>query len=142
MGTDVERMLRDYAAAWSSGDVEKVASFLTDDCVIENLGGGMIYCGQEEIKAWVRDVFASTPDVKIEVKSLFVAGEWAGGEWIQSGTYTGEVGGVPVTGQKFLGRGASIFELHGGKIKREALYWDTLSFLRQLGVIPAPGEGG
>jgi len=38
MRTDVERMLRDYAAAWSSGDVEKVVSFLTDDCVIENGG--------------------------------------------------------------------------------------------------------
>jgi steroid delta-isomerase-like uncharacterized protein len=136
MGSDVERMLRDYAAAWSSGDVEKVVSFLTDDCVIENLGGGMIYCGQEEIKSWVRDNFASIPDLKIEVKSVFVAGEWAGGEWIQSGTYTGEVGGAPVTGQKFLERGASIIELHGGKIKREALYWDTLSFLRQLRVMP------
>ena len=80
MRTDVERTLRDYAAAWSSGDVEKVASFLTDDCVIENLGGGMIYRGQEEIKAWVRDNFASIPDFKIDVKSLFVAGDWAGAE--------------------------------------------------------------
>jgi len=141
MGTDVERMIRDYAAAWSSGDVEKVASFLTDDCVIENLGGGVIYRGQEEIKAWVRDNFASIPDLKIEVKSLFVAGEWAGYEWIQSGTYTGEVGGVPVTDQKFSGRGASIIELREGKIKREALYWDTLSFERQLGVMPEASSG-
>jgi len=141
MGTDVERMLRDYAAAWSSGDVERVASFLTDDCVIENLGGGTVYRGQEEIKAWVRDNFAAIADLKIEVQSLFVAGDWAGGEWIQSGTYTGEIAGVEVTGKHFSGRGASIFELREGKIRREALYWDTLSFERQLGVMPEAASG-
>lgn len=136
MGTDVERMLRDYAAAWSSDDVEKVVSFLTDDCVIENVGSGTAYRGQEEIRAWVRDNFASTPDFKIEVISLFVAGDWVGAEWIQSGTYTGEVAGQEITGKEFSGQGASIIELHEGKIKREALYWDTPSFLRQLGVMP------
>jgi steroid delta-isomerase-like uncharacterized protein len=141
MGTDVERMLRDYAAAWSSGDVEKVVSFLTDDCVIENVGGGAVYRGQEEIKAWVRDNFAAIADLKIEVQSLFVAGDWAGGEWIQSGTYTGEIAGVEVTGKHFSGRGASIFELREGKIRREALYWDELSFLRQLGAMPEASSG-
>jgi len=141
MATDVERMLRDYAAAWSSGDVEKVASFLTDDCVIENLGGVTVYRGQEEIKAWVRDNFATIPDLKIEVQSLFVAGDWAGAEWIQSGTYTGEVDGVEVTGKQFSGRGASIIELHEGKIRREAIYWDELSLLRQLGVMPEASSG-
>ena len=141
MGTDVERMLRDYAAAWSSGDVEKVISFLTDDCVIENVGSGTAYRGQEEIRASVRDNFASTPDFKIEVVSLFVAGDWVGAEWIQSGTYTGDVAGTEVTGRHFSGRGASIIELREGKIRREAIYWDELSFLRQLGVMPEASSG-
>jgi len=141
MATDMERMLRDYAAAWSSGDVEKVVFFLTDDCVIENVGSGTAYRGQEEIKAWVRGNFASTPDFKIEVISLFVAGDWVGVEWIQSGTYTGEVAGTEVTGKHFSGRGASIIELREGKIRREAIYWDSLSFLRQLGVMPEASSG-
>lgn len=141
METDVERMLRDYAVAWSSGDVERVASFLTDDCVIENVGWGTVYRGQEEIKAWVRDNFATKPDFKIEVISLFVAGDWAGGEWVQSGTYTGEVLGTEVTGKEFSSQGASIIELHEGRIRREAIYWDALSFLRQVGVMPEASSG-
>jgi len=141
MTTDVEKMLEDYAAAWSSGDVEKVASFLTDDCVIENLGGGTVYRGQEEVKGFAKDTFTTMPDFKVEIESLFVAGDWVGAEWIQSGTYTGEVAGAEVSAKKFSGRGASIIELHEGKIKREALYWDTLSFMRQVGVMPAaPSE--
>lgn len=141
MPSDVERMLRDYAAAWSSGDVEKVVSFLTDDCVIETVGSGTAYRGQEEIRAWARDSFATIPDYKIELTCLFVAGDWAGGEWIQSGTYTGEVAGTEVTGKHFSGRGASIIELREGKIRREAIYWDTRSFLRELGVMPEASSG-
>lgn len=141
MPTDVERMLEDYVTAWSSGEVEKIVSLLTDDCVFENVGGGTVYRGHEELKAFARDTFASIPDFKIEVTSLFVAGDWVGAEWIQSGTYTGEVGGVAVSGKHFSGRGASIIELHEGKIRREALYWDALSFLRQLGVMPEAPSG-
>jgi steroid delta-isomerase-like uncharacterized protein len=141
MGTDVERMLRHYAAAWSSGDVEKVASFLTDDCVMENLGGGTVYRGKEGVKGFARDTFATIPDYKVEIKSLFLAGDWVSVEWIQSGTYTGEVGGKEVADKKFSGRGASIIELREGKIRREALYWDTLSFRRQLGVVPEAASG-
>ena len=141
MTANLERMLRDYAVAWSSGDVEKVASFLTDDCVLENLGGGTVHRGQEEVKGFARDTFATIPDFKIEIKSLFVAGDWVGTEWIQSGTYTGEAAGTEVAGKEFSGRGASIIELEEGKIKREALYWDTRSFLRQLGVMPKASSG-
>jgi steroid delta-isomerase-like uncharacterized protein len=141
MATDVERMIEDYVAAWSSGDVEKIASFLTDDCVFENVGGGTVYRGHEELEAFARDTFASIPDFKIEVKSFFVAGDWVGAEWIQSGTYTGELVGIEVIGKNFSGRGASIIELHKGKIRREAIYWDALSFLRQLGVMPEASSG-
>jgi len=105
------------------------------------VGSGAVYRGQEKIKAWVRDNFTCTPDLKIEVQSLFVAGDWAGAEWIQSGTYTGEVAGVEVTGKHFSGRGASIIELREGKIRREAMYWDELSFLRQLGVMAEASSG-
>ncbi len=37
MATDVERMFKDYGLAWSSHDVEKIASFFTDDCVYEDV---------------------------------------------------------------------------------------------------------
>lgn len=136
MPPDVKKMLMDYVAAWNSGDAERVASFCTDDCVFENLGGEDVHRGQEELKAWATDVFAAIPNFQLEVKSLFIAGDWVGCEWIQTGTQTGAMGSHPPTGKSFSVPGASILELHEGKIRRETLYWDSATFLRQLGLTP------
>ena len=133
MSVDVKRMLEDYVTAWNSGDAEKVASFCTDDCVFENLGGDDVHRGQEEIEAWATAVLAAIPDFKLEVKSFFVAGDWVGCEWVETGTQTGAMGAHPPTGKSFSVTGASILELREGKISREALYWDSATFLRQLG---------
>jgi len=136
MATGVEALLEDYVAAWSSGDVERIASYLTHDCVFENVGGGTVHCGQEELKSFARTTFKAIPDFKIELKSLFIAGDWAGAEWIQSGAHAGDFPGLPATGKKFSVPGASIIQLQEGKIKREAIYFDSLSFLRQLRALP------
>jgi steroid delta-isomerase-like uncharacterized protein len=136
MPPDVEKMLMDYVGAWNSGDPEKVASFLTDDCVFESLPGEAVHRGLEEVQAWATGVFASFPDFKLEIKSLFVAGDWVGVEWIETGTHKGAMGPHPPTGKSFAVPGASIIELHQGKIKRETLYWDSATFLRQLGLMP------
>ena len=45
------------------------------------------------------------------------------------------------TGKSFFTRGASILELHEGKIKRESLYWDSAIFLRRLGLMPEAHQG-
>ena len=136
MPPDVEKILMDYVAAWNSGDPERIASFLTDDCVFENLGGEDEHRGIEQIKAWATGVFAAFPDFNLEIKSLFVAGDWVGVEWIETGTHKGAMGSHPPTGKSFAVAGASILELHQGKIKRETLYWDSATFLRQLGLMP------
>lgn len=136
MPPDVKKMLMDYVTAWNSGDAGRVASFLTDDCVFENLGGEDVHRGIEEIKAWATGVFAAFPDFKLEIKSLFVAGDWVAAEWIETGTHTGAMGPNPATGKSFSVHGASILELREGRIKRETLYWDSATFLRQLGLMP------
>lgn len=141
MPPDAKKMLEEYVAAWNSGDADGVVSFLTDDCVIENLGGGDIHRGREEVKAWAMGVFAAFPDFRLEITSVFVAGDRAGGEWVERGTHTGAMGPYAATGKSFSVRGASILELQEGKIRREALYWDSATLLRQLGLMPEGNEG-
>jgi len=113
MATDVEKIAEGLAAAWSSGDVEKIASFFTDDCIFEDVCAGAVCRGQEELKARARVIFARVPDLKLELKSLFGAGDWVGCEWIETGTQKGK---------RFSLQGASIVELHESKIKRESIY--------------------
>ena len=133
MATDVERMFEDYLAAWNSHDVEKIASFFTDDCVYEDVALGAVNRGKEQVRAYLSGTFNGFPDFKIERTSNFVAGDWRGAEWIMSGTHTGDIPGLPVTGKSFSIRGASITKLRGGKIARNTDYWNLISMLEQLG---------
>jgi steroid delta-isomerase-like uncharacterized protein len=129
-----EKTFRDYLASWNTGDLDKVISFFTEDCVYENLPRGQSYRGKDELKTWGKGVFDAIPDFKLDVKSLFVSDDWAACEWVMSGTQTGSAPDLPATGKSFSVRGSTIVQLRDGKIARNTYYWDLATFLRQLGV--------
>jgi len=134
----VERVLNDWATAWSSHDTEKVLSLFTDDCVYEDVTFGAINRGKKELRAFADGVFASVPDFKVELTARFVAGSQAGMEWVMSGTHKGDFPGMPATGKRFSIRGVTILELQAGKIRRNSDYWDAASVMRQVGLLPSP----
>ena len=63
----VERVLEDWATAWSSHDTEKVLSIFTDDCVYEDVTFGAINHGKKELRAFADGVFAGVPDFRVEL---------------------------------------------------------------------------
>lgn len=141
----LKRVVDSYVAAWASHDVEKIASYFTDDCVYEDLAAGVVLHGKEELKAFAKGSFTAFPDFKIEVKSFFASGLGrlgfgkVGSEWVMTGTHNGDLHirdltTLPATGKSFSVRGASMTEMHKGKIKRNSDYYDNVSVLRQLGV--------
>ena len=128
--------------AWSEGSsspngLEKLFSLFTDDCVYEDLGTETFLHGKAELKAYFETIFRAIPDFKIELTSHFSAGNWAGAEWICSGTQTGDFPGMPATNKPFSVRGASVFELQGDKFKRCSDYWNMATVLKQSGLMPS-----
>jgi len=133
--SQTSRLLEDLASAWTVHDVEKVLSLCTDDCVYEDVTMGAVNHGKPELKAFAGAVLAAFPDFRMELTSGFSAENWAGAEWIMSGTHKGDLPGMPATGKGFSLRGCSICELHEGKIKRNSDYWDMVTFLKQIGLM-------
>ena len=133
---DVKRMFKDYEAAWASHDVERIVSFFTNDCIYEDVASGVVSNGKEELKNFLKNILTAFPDLKIEIKSFFVAGDWVGSEWIMTGTRSGPSPYLPNAKKKFSIRGASIAELQNGKIHRNSDYWNMTSYLRQVGLMP------
>jgi steroid delta-isomerase-like uncharacterized protein len=133
----VERVLDDWATAWSSRDPDKVLSLFTDDCVYEDVTFGAINHGKKELRAFAEGVFAGVPDFKVELKVRFLADTWGGIEWVMSGTHKGDFPGMPATGKRFSTRGVTILELHDGKIRRNSDYWDAAGVMRQVGLLPS-----
>ncbi len=136
--SDSTNLIEAWAQAWSSPNgLEKLFSLFTDDCVYEDLGTGTLTRGKEELKDFFEAVFRAIPDFKVELTSHFRAGNWAGAEWIWSGTQTGDFPGIPATNKYASARAASVFELQGNKFKRCSDYWDMATYLRQAGLLPS-----
>ena len=72
--SDLERMLDDWAMAWSSGsstDPELILAFFVEDCVFEDVTFGAVARGKEELRSFVEGAFAAIPDFKYELRSRF-----------------------------------------------------------------------
>ena len=119
-------------AAWNAHDADKVASLYTDDVVYEDVAFGMVAHGHDELQKMAAGFFAGVPDFKLEIVSKTSMGNHGSVEWVFSGTDVG----LYKTGKKFSVRGASIYELRGGKFSANRDYYDTASLMRQVGVLP------
>jgi steroid delta-isomerase-like uncharacterized protein len=131
-----KQMLREYFASWNAHDVEKIASFVTDDIVCYNGARDQTFHGKDEFKAWPKGSFDAIPDFKLDITSLTGSGDMLACEWIFTGTLSGSLSsGVPPTGKSFSVRGSTIAQTKDGKIQREADYWDLTTLLRQVGLM-------
>jgi steroid delta-isomerase-like uncharacterized protein len=121
-----------WAAAWSSGDITRVAELFVEDCVYEDVTLGVVNRGTAELEAFGQAFFAAAPDLQIELASHIVSGDHGAAEWWFKGTQHGEVIGLPPSGRRFAFRGMSAFDLRDGKIVRCSDYWDLETFRSQI----------
>ena len=134
MGVEMTKMLEDYFTAWNSRDVEKILSFFTDDCLYEDVALKRIVRGKAELRALLESVFTDIAGLKMDIKSVFSSGNWVASEWTMSGRFVHSKDPLlTATGKSFLIRGATVFELSNGKIKRNSDYLDLTAFLKQVG---------
>jgi steroid delta-isomerase-like uncharacterized protein len=141
MATDMEKMVKDWFAAWNSHDTEKIGRFYTDDCIFEGVAMGAVCHGKNELTAYIKSMVIDYPDLKIEQKATFSSENWVSGEVIMSGTQVHSSNpAIPATGKRFSVRGAYISEWQKGKIKRHSYYQDQLAVMQQLGLMPGPSK--
>jgi steroid delta-isomerase-like uncharacterized protein len=131
----VDHLIVEWAAGWASRDVERVASVFSEDCVYEDVPLGVVNRGRDELRAFGAAFLAAVPDFDVKLRSHVAAGAWAAAEWQMTGTHVGDLPDMPATGRRFAVRGASVFEIADGKLRRCSDYWDSGSWLRQLGFI-------
>jgi steroid delta-isomerase-like uncharacterized protein len=133
-----ERMLDEWAKAWSAHDTEGLVALFTDDCLYEDVTMGVVNHGKEELRSFANQTFVLIPDFKLQLTSRFVGGDWGVIEWVTSGTPTGDVLGMPATGKSFSSlRAVTVVEFRAGKIHRNSDYWDFATAMRQMGQLPA-----
>jgi steroid delta-isomerase-like uncharacterized protein len=73
------------------------------------------------------------------INEIFSAGDRVVVRWTGSGKHIAEMNGIPATGRE-VGpvECIAVHRMSDGKIAETWEVWDTLGFLQQLGVVPAP----
>ena len=132
----LERLLEQWAAAWSSSNVEKLLALFTDDVVYEDVTLGAVNHGRDALRDFATAVFAAFDDLKFELKSRVVASDGKAGamEWTWRGRQTKDLPGLPATDTPFEVRGATVVEFADGKISRDSDYWDLATYMKQVGL--------
>lgn len=123
-------------AAWSTHDPDKLIQFYTDDVVYEDVAYGEVNHGKAELRKFAADFFEAVPDLKLEVVSSSTHNDRGYVEWVFSGTDKG----IYKTGKKFSVRGASVFEMRGGKCSSNKDYYNAASIMQQVGVLPKEAQ--
>jgi steroid delta-isomerase-like uncharacterized protein len=136
-GADIqqlEHVLDQWAAAWSSSDVDKVLPLFTDDVVYEDVTFGSVNHGRKELHDFAKGTFEAFADLKFELKSRVVAADGKSGamEWIWRGRQIKDLPELPATNRQFEVRGASVVEFTDGKISRDSDYWDLATYMKQV----------
>ena len=105
-------ILDGFANAFNTHDVDRILSYMTDDCVFEASAGpnadGEKFTGKEAVKKAFEDVFETYPDAHWGNVRHFISGERAVSEW----TFTG----TKQDGSKVEVMGCDLFTFRDGKI--------------------------
>jgi predicted ester cyclase len=96
--------------------------------------------GPDGFRFVFKTLSSTFPDQRIAIEDVIAEGEKVVVRSTFSGTQTGPLMGLPPTGKYCTQSQISIFRLANGKVTE---YWfnaDDLGMLRQLGLLPTPGQ--
>ncbi len=129
--------------ALARGDWATYRNALTDGAVYDEEATRRLVQGAdkyvETIKAWK----TAFPDLKAAVKQTVASGdavvcevEWTG---THKGVLSGPMGTIPATGRSGKTPAMLLFRFDGDRIRETRHYFDLMTLLSQLGVMPQPG---
>ena len=105
-------ILDGFAAAFNAHDIEKILSYMTDDCIFEASAGpdadGEKFVGKDAVRKAFEDVFKNFPDAHWSNPHHFISGNRAVSEW----TFTG----TKPDGSKMEVNGCDLFTFRDGRI--------------------------
>jgi steroid delta-isomerase-like uncharacterized protein len=134
----LEEAIGRYNAAWNEHDLDAIMSMHAPDMVFENHTAGESAQG-DEVRAHIGVIFETWPDIQFETRRLYVRDGVVTQEWTATATHSntmrrGDLVAEP-TGKKIEWRGVDVIPFEDGEVKRKDVYSDSVSILRQVGLL-------
>jgi len=134
----LERTIGAYNDAWNAHDLDAIMSMHAPDMVFCNHTAGEQAEG-EEVRDHIGRIFETWPDIAFSVRRLYVRDGLVVQEWTADATHANEMrrGDVVAepTGRKITWDGLDVIPFQAGLVKRKDVYSDSMSILRQLGLL-------
>jgi steroid delta-isomerase-like uncharacterized protein len=139
--TAIEQLRETIAAyndAWNAHDVDRIGSMHAPDMVFENNTAGERAEGDQALEHIAR-IFGSWPDIAFETRRLYVREDLVVQEWTATATHIkplrrGDIVAEP-SGKRIQWDGMDVIPFEDGKVKRKDVYSDSVSILRQVGLL-------
>lgn len=133
-----------YTALINAHDAQAIGELFSDDAIFVDPTGE--YRGRAAIVEYWEAFFRAFPDLEGQDELEAESGDTAINEWSASGTHTGPLDGpegtIPATGRSLTVRGADAITVRDGLIESHRVYYDQMSFMVQLGLVPEGAVAG
>lgn len=121
-------------AAWSSGDPDAPAEFLTEDAVLHDIVAGSDKVGWPAVREFFQGALTISPGVVLAPDAFWVGETSLAVRWHMSATVQTEMFGPENKGKTWHSDGMSTLEFRGDKVCREVDYHHGGAVLRSLGI--------
>lgn len=127
-----------YNAAWNAQDVDAAMAMHAPDMVFHNHTAGESAQG-EDVREHIERIFSAWPDMEFATRRLYVREGLVVQEWTATATHVNAMrrGDIeaPPTGRAISWDGLDVIPFEDGLIKRKDVYSDSVSILRQVGLL-------
>jgi steroid delta-isomerase-like uncharacterized protein len=139
---DSEQALRQaidrYNTAWNAHDLDAIVAMHAPDMVFDNHTAGESATGAD-VRDHIGSIFETWPDIEFTTRRLYVREGLVVQEWTATATHTktmrrGDLTAEP-TGRRVEWDGIDSIPFEDGLVKRKDVYSDSVSILRQVGLL-------
>jgi steroid delta-isomerase-like uncharacterized protein len=128
-----------YNEAWNTHDLDAIMEMHAPEMVFANHTAGESATG-DEVRAHIGSIFETWPDIHFETRRLYVREGVVTQEWTATATHAkqmtrGDLVAEP-TGKTVSWDGVDVIPFDSdGRIERKDVYSDSVSILRQVGLL-------
>ena len=120
-------------------DLDQVAELWHPDLVDDFVAIGE-FRGPDGARGFFEELFTAVPDIVFTVDRLIGDEEHAVVQWHITGTFSGgPFQGIHATGRTVALRGVDVMHIVDGQLRHNTIYYDGLTFARQIGLLPSEG---
>ena len=127
-----------YNDAWGAQDLDAIMAMHAPDMVFANHTAGESATGKD-VRGHIASIFETWPDLRFETQRLYVREGLVVQEWTATATHSnpmrrGDLEAAP-TGRGISWDGIDSIPFENGLVKRKDVYSDSVSILRQVGLL-------